>query len=150
MPTINATAALTVSNIASVAEAQTELAGANLAVTAVAGARTALDFYMIKVMIDGVASNPQQLLAFLLACEAASSVQHKFQIGDVIEKIVGDAYALSGELWGLRNVRRSIGHPMIKSLSFCRRSQRRAASPLSIHCPRLSSEEVTMISPGSF
>jgi len=42
------------------------------------------------------------VLTYLLACAAAKTrAAHKYQIGDVIEKVCRDAYLLSDEFWGL-------------------------------------------------
>jgi hypothetical protein len=98
----NATGAnLAVNNATAVAEVQTNLA-ASLAASAAAGGRSALDYYLIKAFIDDMVDDPLPVLAWLIASEAAATCAHQFQIGDVIEKVAGDAYALSTEVWGLR------------------------------------------------
>jgi hypothetical protein len=95
-------AKLAIGNTVAVGAAQFNLAAANLAANVTLRGRTAKGFYFTQTVLDQQADDPLSVLAYLLASHAASSCQHKFQIGDVIEKVCRDAYRLSDELWGMR------------------------------------------------
>jgi len=72
---------LAVNSGGTIAERQASLAAASLASSATMGGRTAMDYYFVQAFIDNLVDDPLPVLAFLLACQAASTCQYKFQIG---------------------------------------------------------------------
>ena len=103
MPTINASATLAVSNATTVAEAQSNLTAAYLAVAAKLYGRTARDFYFVQTRLGQSADDPLAVLAFLLACEAGSTCnQHSTDA--VIGHIVENATLLLDEIFAVRRM----------------------------------------------
>jgi hypothetical protein len=81
---------------------RSNLGEAGFATVTSMGGRVAMDYYFVQAFIDDLVDDPQRVLGYLLAAQAATTCNHKFSIGDVIEKIAGDAYLLCDEIFGLR------------------------------------------------
>jgi hypothetical protein len=102
MTTILATSTCSAEAVAATAEVQKGLAAAYLAVGAKMYGRTAMDYYFAQVLLDRQVDDPLTVLAFLLACEAASTCEHKYETDAVIGAEVENATLLLDELMGLR------------------------------------------------
>jgi hypothetical protein len=97
-----ASSGLGAETVIATAAAQKGLAAAYLAIGTAMYGRTAMDYYLAQVLLDRQVDDPLTMLSYLLACEAASTCEHKYQTDAVIGGVVENATLLLDELMGLR------------------------------------------------